>query len=137
MAYKQHKSYQPGTYKNIICNQNLRNNYLNSCFTAINLGCNCFWCIPTADGDSQYVAFLLAKNCKNEKNLIAAQQIAKNQRNDIVFASIREWVISEEVKKGYWKCKGWLIDCKYESYALNIHKVLSNFIPHTFGGHTT
>eukprot|EP01084_Bolivina_argentea_P257682 434193_1 len=58
MAYKQHKSYQPGTYKNIICNQNLRNNYLNSCFTAINLGCNCFWCIPTADGDSQYVAFL-------------------------------------------------------------------------------
>eukprot|EP01084_Bolivina_argentea_P257683 434194_1 len=112
------------------------NKYLNLYVTAINFGSNCFWCIPEADRDSKYVGFVLLKNIQNDQNLIAAQQIAKNQRNDVQIAEIREWTLRNNAKKGYWKSKGWIIDCKRPFDAYNIYKVLSNFIPHTFGEST-
>eukprot|EP01084_Bolivina_argentea_P271908 462799_1 len=119
-------------------NNNLqKNNYLKLYIETINSGSNCFWCIPQATNPSRYTAFLLMKNHQNDKNLIAARNIAQNQRQDAIFTSIREYTLKHSAKKGYCKSKGWLIDCKDPHSAYNIYTVLSNFMPHTFGDKTS
>merc|ERR1719245_1023971 len=61
--------------------QNIKERFMEQYLNAINAGYNCFWCIPTAEGDTQYVAFLLIKESSKkpvlDEALLIAQQIAK------------------------------------------------------------
>ena len=55
---------------------NARQIYIQKYLDVINAGYNVFYCIPTSEGDSQYVAFLLAKTSSNEVILEEGKRLA-------------------------------------------------------------
>ena len=101
---------------------------------AISAGYLCFWAIPKCEnGDSKYIAFLLAKSKKNKEFLQEAEDRAKEifashgvDVNAIKFVEIREW--REVGSKSPYKCKGFLLNCKNNEIALEIRQCLMQSI---------
>eukprot|EP01083_Nonionella_stella_P300228 1023761_1 len=112
---------------------NQRNFLVSKYTSAIDLGANCFWAIPTAEGDSNYICFLLMKTHRNDDHLTEAKQIAMSVRSDVMVSEIREWTARAGSKSGHWKSKGWFIDCKDSKSAYQISQKLLEFLPKTYG----
>ena len=101
---------------------------------AISAGYLCFWAIPKCEnGDSKYIAFLLAKSKKNKEFLQEAEDRAKEifasygvDASAIKFVEIREW--REVGSKNPYKCKGFLLNCKNNEIAVEIRQCLMQSI---------
>eukprot|EP01084_Bolivina_argentea_P003281 6150_1 len=109
--------------------------YLNVYNSAIDIGYDCFWCIPTDKSQKpKYVAFLLAKNSKNQTVLDEAKEKMMEEIDDLKIVSIREWTITVSGRDGKlnrYKSRGFLIDCKDSAY--KIKELIQYFILDKFG----
>merc|ERR1719334_2723880 len=99
----------------------------------ISAGAVCFWCIPTAEGDSQYVAFLLEKQKKMAPYLERAVSLARNligpQMRDPL--DIREWPLQRVNEQDQWvevKAKGLLFDCGSSFKAVQVNDELKRYL---------
>ena len=99
----------------------------------ISAGAVCFWCIPSAEGDSQYVAFLLEKQKKMAPYLEGAVSLARNligpQMREPL--DIHEWPLQRVSEHDQWvevKGKGLLFDCGSSSKAVQVNDELKRYL---------